>query len=99
MKYIGRGIVLRDEKCYEFQTALVNDINNKVKKLKETLKNSKEKKAEKIPVLPDLVTIDLIKETPLKINKIPIGYEINSKQKYFYDFSKNLMVISSEEYD
>ena len=62
------------------------------------IKDSKERKAEKIPVLPDLVTIDMIKESSLNLNHIPIGFEINSKQKYYYDFNKNLMVISSEEY-
>ena len=99
MKYLGRGIVLKNDSCYEFQTAFIDDIHNKVKKLKEIFQNNGIKEAEKIPVLPDVVTLDLLKENERKIERIPIGYDISTKQPYFYDFHKNLMLISANEYE
>ena len=99
MRYLGRGIVLRDEKCYEFQTAFVDDLSNKVKKMKDNFKKNNAKTADKMPVLPDIVTLDLLKGEPKMIDHMPIGYEISNKQKYYYNFNKNLTLISSEEYD
>lgn len=97
MKYLGRGIVLKDENCYEFQTAFIDNIHQQVKQLSKSLENVGG--AEKIPVLPEVVTLDLFKNSNITIDNFPIGYEVSSKQQYFYNFKKNLMLIAANEYD
>ena len=64
--YSGRGLVLlNNEGVYEFQTTSIckaENINVYLKKVKEKLVKVNTKKAPEIPVLPKIVTIELLKD-------------------------------------
>lgn len=74
---IGRGVFKENDVLHEFQTASIIEDESKLNEfINEEIKlinaNSKEK-AFKIPVLPDQVTYDLIKDNIKNISEVPIG--------------------------
>lgn len=105
-KYRGRGLVKRDE-LYEFQTASLTTgeipftyIQNMCAEMN---KNWSGKQATRIPVLPENVTIDFLKEyyTPdMKLN-VPIGVEKSSLNISKYPFGSsyiNLVMSTGNDY-
>ena len=99
-KYKGRGLFKRDN-IYEFQTAYVNDdeYNYLVefcdKKSKET-----EYRAKKIPVLPNVVDYNAIKNDITNSSNIVVGINKVKLISEKYNFSKNAInLICSEEID
>lgn len=87
-KVFGRGLVSMNDAVYEFQTALFaprKDMTNVVREVAKQLNSVYTSRAKKIPVLPKIVTIDLLsKENTLE--KIPIGYDIATKKETYYNF-------------
>lgn len=80
-KYKGRKIILYD-KPYEFQTCLICkediDKNDYIKALNKKLVNAGNEKVKRIPVLPEKVTFDIIKNKLINNKIIPIGIEVEN---------------------
>ena len=88
----GRGIVIKDNTGYEFQTAFITD----TKKIPATIKNAATQlqsaytvRAKKLKTIPNVVTLDTIKQDQYELSNIPIGYNVYSKDIYKYNFSAN----------
>ena len=91
----GRGLI-KMEDIYEFQTAKICDpkewnsfINNKIEEL-----NSKARVfAKKIPVLPEKVTIEDVKDKIEDLTNVPIGLDRKTIEICNYDFKNNIINI------
>jgi len=98
---IGRGLLSNDG-IHEFQTAnIVTDINELNDYLSEFINNKKStnsKKAKGIPILPEIVKFDDVKEKIKTLNSIPIGISKNELEIVTYDFTATIgNVISSNK--
>ena len=99
-KYFGRGLVSKDDTAYEFQTAYIYDpksINKLIQTVSLQLNNYYTVRAKKIKTMPEQVTLDLVIGNVTDISSIPIGYELNSKDAFNYNFSKNFINVVSAE--
>ena len=99
IKYKGRGIILYD-KPYEFQTCLICkeniDENDYIKALNKKLVNAGNKKVKRIPVLPEKVTFDIIKNKLINNKIIPIGIDVENLTILNYEFTtEKVNVITS----
>lgn len=90
-KYKGRGLIKRDE-LYEFQLASLTENDAPFAFIQETCKGLAEKwegeTARKIPILPDKVNIEFLRnyvDTNKRLN-IPVGVEKNSLNVHRYPF-------------
>ena len=99
-KLEGRGLVKLDD-IYEFQTASITQpdklsdyIKEVCKKLKQALKVS----ANKIPILPNIVNFEFVKEYITDMSNLPVGVDKNSLKVVNYNFTNRLvtMIISQE---
>jgi len=91
LKVFGRGIVALDHGQFEFQTAYItqpDDINDLIRKTAETFKQYNYK-AKRIPILPERVTPDIVRNYMKGLDEIPIGINIETKEIYAYNFIKN----------
>lgn len=99
-KYLGRGLVKLDKVC-EFQTAFIAPDDKKFDTIKETinlLNKSGMKKAKKVPMMPDIINLDLFRQVYSGIDSFPIGITKDTLNLSLYDFSKNCAnLISSNE--
>jgi len=99
-KYLGRGLIRLDKVC-EFQTAFISDDENKYKIIQETIKllNSKGiKKAQRVPMMPDIIKIDTFTDYYSGIDSVPLGITKENLKYSLYDFSRNVVnLISSNE--
>lgn len=94
----GRGLIKTD-KIYEFQTAHIDgkptfmQIDDWCRNLSET----SETKAEKVPILPEVVDFAFLSEfVDTKSNKIPIGVDVNTLQVSYYPvFDKYISLVLS----
>ena len=93
-KFKGRGLVKKDG-LYEFQVASLSSNELPFSFIQETCiklsENWNGKTAKKVPILPDKVNIDFLKEYLLSNKKlnIPIGVEKNSLNVHYYPFGSN----------
>ena len=101
----GRGICLNDLLLHEFQTASIcEDRANNNKKLLEVINEMNEKGYQRkiaIPVLPDQITIEEIKEKLKNPKKLPIGVsrdEIKTQYLNFKDTLGRLVLASKLKY-
>lgn len=96
-KIKGRGIVRIGEQVYEFQTAqIAKGVNNK--QIQEQCKQMEGKRARKIPVLPEKVDVEFVKQFPRKLNALPIGVNVNTLGIEYFDVtSKEISLITSSE--
>ena len=98
----GRGLVKLDD-VYEFQTAIICEPEQWNVKLKENiqqLNNRNKERAKKIPVLPEVVTFEDVKDKLLDIKSVPIGINNKNLNVVNYDFKKNLVtIITSKSID
>lgn len=98
----GRGLIKYGD-IYEFQTARICEpekwnafIKDKIAKLNEKYTE----KAEPIPVLPNQVKVEDIKELVQSLNKLPVGIFKTSLNLATYDFTNNLVnLISAKNID
>lgn len=90
-KVFGRGIIKKEDNIYEFQTAFVTEKETIPEVVKKTSISLKEKyeKAKKIPVLPDIVSYEEIKESLGKTNDLIIGISKQNLEIVKYNTIKN----------
>ena len=97
----GRGLVsLENDEVYEFQTAKIcngADYNIKVKEKINELNSKNNVQASTIPVMPDKITIEDIKEYIKDINSIPIGINQKDLRLIEYNFRKNFITIMTSK--
>ena len=93
----GRGLIsLENDEVYEFQTAKIcegADYNEKVKKKIEEVNDINKVHTPTIPVMPDKISLDDIKEYVGDTNNIPIGINQKDLRIFGYNFKKNFMTI------
>lgn len=93
----GRGLLdIVDGEIYEFQTAKICEPENwnlHIKEVIEDFKNSNQTRAKSIPVIPDRVTWEDIKDYGKDLTTVPIGIAKKSLNVFTYDFTKNFMNI------
>ena len=97
--YKGRGVVKLQKNCYEFQTAYIYTPDSIIDIIKSTSEKISEKynyfKAKRVPVLPDVVTLDDVESSLNGLNAVPIGFDISTKAPYTFDFTKERINIIS----
>ena len=103
-KYKGRGLIKLNDSVYEFQVARIAKDSKEstyIKELCEELKNTNTYMTKKIPILPEIVDMEIIKPyIDITGNTIPIGVETNSLEVHSYDISKSYInLILSEDLD
>lgn len=94
-KIFGRGLVEMEDTAYEFQSAMLldkNEITNFVREMSEQMMNAYTTRAKKIPTLPQIVTTDLFSDESYLLNHVPIGYEMTTKEPYYYDFESQKFI-------
>lgn len=97
-KVFGRGLIGMNDTAYEFQTALFaprKDMTNVVREVAKQLNGAYTTRARKIPVLPKVVTKDLL-STENTIDRLPIGYSISTKKETYYNFAYPYIPIVSK---
>lgn len=98
--YQGRGL-FKGELVYEFQTAKICDDDNLVEFIKDKaqiLSSKNQFKAKCIPVLPEVLTFDMISESLTGLKSVPIGMGKDSLAPCVYNFktSKGNIISSTE---
>ncbi len=97
----GRGLINLEENVYDFQMAKPckpEDYNIFIKEEIERVKNKNQTKAEKIPVLPDIVKIEDFDMKIDSLSKIPIGLRKKDLKTEIWDFKNNFIkVITSKD--
>lgn len=97
----GRGLLnLIDGEIYEFQTAKICEPEKWNTHIKEVIENAKEMNqviAKPIPVIPNRVTIEEVKEYLKDLSSVPIGITKKNLIVFTHDFKTNFMnVITSK---
>lgn len=99
-KIFGRGIIKID-KVYEFQTALVTHYKDTVKFIKSycnELAEHSEKRAKRVPVLPKTVNYEFIQSHICNMKSVPIGVIKNDLEIAKMNFDERTMkIVSAEE--
>ena len=100
-RLFGRGIIANENGGYEFQTALINEqklINSTIRQLIENLNKKYPKSVNKLKSMPNKITLETIKDDISDLTKVPLGYKMDDKEVYYYDFynSKNTLIISKK---
>jgi len=91
-KNFGRGLISKDETAYEFQTANISDlkeVNNVIRSAAEQLNAGYTTRAKKLKTVPEVVTLNDVQTNNMTLSNLPIGYDINTKDVYSYNFSQN----------
>ena len=92
----GRGLMSIEDNVYEFQTAKIcegEDYNTFIKDTIEKLQESNKLVAKHIPVLPDKVSLEDVKDGIKKITSVPIGIVEKTLKLFPYNFKKNFISI------
>lgn len=100
-KFFGRGLVALNDTAYEFQTAYIcnpNDINKQIQSAATQLNNAYTTRAKKVKSIPNEVTIDTIKDNIKGLDSLPIGFDVNTKEVFNYNFTDSkLNIITGEK--
>ena len=91
-KNFGRGLATKNDTAYEFQTANITDlkeINNVIRSAAEQLNAAYTTRAKQLKTMPEIVTLKDVAMENLKLSNIPIGYNVNTKEVFNYDFTEN----------
>ena len=98
----GRGLV-KKENIYEFQTARICEPekwNMHIKQTNSELKKNSKISAKRIPMLPNRVKIDDVKEKLKDLSTIPIGIDKKTLEIFTYDFKKEFInIVSAKNVD
>ncbi len=100
-KNAGRGIVKVNDVNLEFQVPLLFEEQRYEKSLNYVLlqlASHLNKKARKVPVIPDEVTIDIIKNRIQSISNLPLGINVKTAQISSFNFDNILNIISSSSH-
>ena len=99
---LGRGLVKLDRVC-EFQTAFIDTEEKKYSTIKQTvdsLLNNGMEKAKLIPMMPEIIELNLFAKRYRGIDSIPLGIYKENLSFCLYDFSKNVVnLISSSDFE
>lgn len=92
--YKGRGLVKIGTNIFEYQTAYASQTLISFNELKQYCKqlslDNNDHFAKKIPVLPDVITYDIIsKYDKNEFLKYPIGMDEKTFEPYYFDFQSN----------
>ncbi len=91
----GRGLVtLGTSNVYEFQTAKIcqpEDWNIHIKEVIAHLKETNVTIAKHIPIIPDKVTIDDVREEIKDLSAVPLGINKKTLDIFTYNFDKNFI--------
>lgn len=90
-KVYGRGLIELDN-VYEFQTAYPyksEKLSDYIKIISTRLRTICKNFAMKIPVLPEVVTIDFVEEKVGKLSEVPVGIYKNDLSIATFDFKSN----------
>lgn len=95
-KYKGRGLVKFDD-IYEFQTAYAKNPENIAEEISNYCNNitGDMPRAKKVPELPDIVTLDYVRDNIKDSSSIPIGIEKESLKVYNYNFKDRYTTLVS----
>ncbi|MBQ3510914.1 MAG: type VII secretion protein EssC [Bacilli bacterium] len=91
-KVRGRGITGIGDMKLEFQTAYITKPDKVTQTIREgvlVLQKNYTTHATRVPVLPDVVTVDHLLEDIKDLTKVPIGVNVESKYNETYDFTKD----------
>ena len=93
-KSLGRGLV-KLEDVYEFQTATINDENelDYIKNIVDNLNIKYKDKVLEIPVLPDIVSLEMVIKDYKNLSTVPLGIQKESLLTSTYDLKKQLINI------
>ena len=95
--YKGRGLVEMDKEVYEFQAAKIYLKNEIPKIIRETAQVLSQKyndcAATPIPSIPKLVNVEGLIDFVDGLENIPLGYNAETKEKYFYNFKEHKSTI------
>lgn len=98
----GRGLVINDSGCVEFQTALSFEeekeqmaIDFVIGKLLECFPN----KAPLVPTIPKRISFESMKSQISDIDRVPIGINILSAQFEYFDYSQKIGLLSASSVD
>lgn len=98
----GRGLIKYSD-VYEFQTARICEPEKWNSFIRETIKRLNEMYSERavsIPVLPNQIKVEDVKELVTQLDKLPIGIYKTSLGLATYDFKNNLVnIISAKNID
>ena len=92
----GRGLISKNGEIYEFQTAKScepEEFNVFIKDLIEKLKEDNKLEAKKVPVLPDRITVEEVKNEIKSLKKIPLGINKDNLKWCNYNFEQNFITI------
>lgn len=92
---LGRGLINLGS-IYEFQTALIcpdEELNAKVRDTCKEMYDSATYKAKNVPILPEKVTFDYVRDHYEGINKLPVGIEKTSLDVSFVDLRKGYITM------
>ena len=90
-RIFGRGI-FKPDNTYEFQTALATtkeEIPNFIKQCCLSLKDKYKVKAKKVPILPEIVSLEDCIDDVVNINDVALGINKLDLKTSIYDFTKN----------
>ena len=89
-KGLGRGLVEMNDTAYEFQTAMFaprNEMTNVVREVSKQLNSAYTTRAKKIPTIPKIVDESILKQSEYTLDKLPVGYDIKTKELSYYSFN------------
>lgn len=92
---VGRGLINLGS-IYEFQTASIvqeEELNETIRKTCEELRNTNSYKAKAVPILPEKVTFNYVREAFEGINKLPVGIEKKSLDVSTVDLKKGYVTL------
>lgn len=96
----GRGVI-ELEQAYEFQVPLIFEettYESKIGYILNQLSKYLSKHAKKVPVVPEEVTLDMLKGKIEKINNVPLGVNIKTAQIATFNFEETLNICTSENH-
>lgn len=92
-KINGRGLTDIDGEVYELEIASIaktdDETNKIIKEVNDKLSTIYVKKAKEVPVLPDIVTVDKLKDELKGLNRVPIGIDTDSLKIVTADYKNN----------
>ena len=92
----GRGLINIEKNIYEFQTAKIcspEEYNEKIIDAIKKLNDEGQEKARSIPVLPERVLLEDLKEYIKDLTSVPIGISADNLKVYNYNFQKDFVNI------
>lgn len=97
----NRGVVLIDDEPYEFQTATVasnEKLTDYLKIVITSLKEQMSEKARRIPVLPEKVTLNILRPFLKDLTSVPVGIIEESLDIATYNFKNSLInLVNSDD--